>query len=386
MSDDHGHSDHDHDHDHGQHDHGPKRPAPAPAETPVVEDAGSRALAEALKSSFFIVQVVMVILVGVFLFSGFFKVGPQERAIKLRFGAPVGGENNALLGPGLHWSLPYPIDEVVRIPYSEIQQVKSTVGWYFTTPEQEALGTENMVAPTQGLNPAIDGYVIMGDGDIIHARATLSYRIESPIRYRFDFVDASNTVQSALDSALIYAAAHFKVDSALTTEQARFQEAVRARVADLLQKQNVGIAIQQCQVQTKPPRQLKQPFDAVLAAVSIRDKVLNDAMSEQNKITNRAAADATGIINAARAESDTLVKSVQADAKYFTDLLPHYRANPQLTMNILLSEKLGQVLTNAQEKWYLPERADGKPWEIRLQLNREPLAPKPPGPAAAPVQ
>jgi membrane protease subunit HflK len=385
MSDDHGHShhDHDHDHDHGQQDHGHKPAAPAAPELAVVEDAGSRALAEALKSSFRIVQLGMAILIGVFLFSGFFKIGPQERAVILRFGAPVGGEEKALLGPGLHWSFPYPIDEVVRIPYSEIQQVKSTVGWYFTTPEKEALGTEDMVGPTQGLNPAVDGYVVMGDGDIIHARATLSYRIEYPIRYKFDFANASNTVQNALDSALIYAAARFKVDDALTTEQARFQEAVRARVAELLQKQNVGIAIQQCQVQTKPPRQLKQPFDAVLTAVSIRDKVLNDAASEQNKITNRAAADATGIINAARAESDTLVKSVQADAKYFTDLLPHYRANPQLTVNILLSEKVGQVLTNAQEKWYLPERTDGKPWEIRLQLNREPLAPKQP---ATPVQ
>src|ERR1700722_889139 len=158
MSGDHDHPDHDHDHDHG-HEH----PAPGAPEPAMVEDAGSRALAEALKSSFFIVQVVMVILVGVFLFSGFFKVGLQERAIVLRFGAPVGGEDHALLGPGLHWSLPYPIDEVVRIPYSEIQQVKSSVGWYFTTSVNEGLEREEMPGP--GLNPAIDSYVITGDGD-----------------------------------------------------------------------------------------------------------------------------------------------------------------------------------------------------------------------------
>ena len=133
MSDDHDHSHHDHDHGH---EHPPAAPEPA-----MVEDAGSRALAEALKSSFFIVKVVMVVMVGIFLFSGFFKLGPNEKAIILRFGAPVGDANKALLGSGLHWSFPYPIDEVVRIPYSEIQQVKSTVGWYFTTPEQEALNT-----------------------------------------------------------------------------------------------------------------------------------------------------------------------------------------------------------------------------------------------------
>ena len=48
-------------------------------------DAGSQALAEALRGSFAIIKVVMVLLVLLFLASGFFTVGPQERAILLRF-------------------------------------------------------------------------------------------------------------------------------------------------------------------------------------------------------------------------------------------------------------------------------------------------------------
>lgn len=363
----------DHDHSHHDHDHGDEHPPAAP-EPAMVEDAGSRALAEALKSSFFIVKVVMVAMVGIFLFSGFFKVGPNERAIILRFGAPVGEGNKALLGSGLHWSFPYPIDEVVRIPYSEIQQVKSTVGWYFTTPEQEALNTEGPDGAS--LNPAVDGYVIAGDGNIIHSRATLYYRIEDSIRYKFDFVDASNAVQNALDNALIYAASRFNVDDVLTSEIARFQETVRARVTKLVEAENLGIVIEHCEVQSKPPRQLKKAFDAVLTAVSARDKVMNDALSDQNRITNRAAADAAGLINAAHAQGIALVDAVAAEATNFTDLLPRYRTNPELVENILLSETFGHVLTNAQEKWYIPERADGKPWEIRLQLSREPQAPK----------
>ena len=53
-------------------------------------DAGSQALAEALHSSFVIVKVLMVLLVLLFLASGFFTVGPQERAIILRFGKAQG--------------------------------------------------------------------------------------------------------------------------------------------------------------------------------------------------------------------------------------------------------------------------------------------------------
>ena len=199
------------------HDHEipPSAPA-APASTPV--DAGSQALAEALRSSFAIVKFVMVVLVAVFLFSGFFTVREQEKAVILRFGKPVGEGGKALLGAGrLHWSFPYPIDEVVRVPIAEIQKVTSTAGWYATTPEQELAGTEP--PPGLSLNPAVDGYALTADGNIVHTRATLSYRIEDPIRHVFDFVNASNAVQNALDNALLYTAARFKVDDILTHDR-----------------------------------------------------------------------------------------------------------------------------------------------------------------------
>ncbi|HZQ46289.1 MAG TPA: hypothetical protein VFC07_04700, partial [Verrucomicrobiae bacterium] len=113
------------DHDHSHHEH------PVPPEPAMPEDTGSQALSEALRSSFAIVKVLMVVLVIVFLGSGLFQVKSQERAVILHYGRPVGEAANALLGPGLHWSWPYPIDEVVKIKFSEIQHVTSTVGWYF---------------------------------------------------------------------------------------------------------------------------------------------------------------------------------------------------------------------------------------------------------------
>ena len=88
-----------------------KTPAPV---TPA--DSGSQALAEALRSSFGIVKVVMGILFLLFLGSGFFTVGPQQKAIKLCFGKPVGEGDQVLLGSGAHWAWPYPIDDVIKIP------------------------------------------------------------------------------------------------------------------------------------------------------------------------------------------------------------------------------------------------------------------------------
>ena len=186
----------------------------------------------------------------------------------------------------MHWSFPYPIDEVVKIPITEIQKISSNIGWYFTTPEQELSGEELPAGPS--LNPAMDGYVITADRNIIHTRATLYYHIEDPIRYVFDFASASNTVQNALNNALLYTAAHFKVDDMLYSDVAGFQEAVQQRVADLAEQEQLGIAVEQCSVESIPPRQLKDVFDQVTTARQNQNKVLDDAHSYENQVINSA--------------------------------------------------------------------------------------------------
>src|ERR1041385_170163 len=245
----HGHDhDHDHDHDHG-HSHGEiklKEAAPAPTPTPTPEraeeDAGSTALAEALKSSFAIVKFVMIGLVIVFFASGIFTVGSQEKAIILRFGKPVGAGPDQLLGPGLHWSWPSPIDEVVKVSIGELNEVRSTTGCYATTPEAEAANQEPDAGPT--LNPASDGYAITSDGNIIHARATVRYRVADPIKYTMSFVQATNVVQNIVNEAIFFAASQFTVDQALTADRLGFQEKVLARVRQVVADRDLGITVE----------------------------------------------------------------------------------------------------------------------------------------------
>jgi membrane protease subunit HflK len=362
------------DHDHSHHEHEHHHP-PEPATLVSADDAGSQALAEALRSSFAVVKIVMVLMVVAFFCSGFFTVGPQEKAVILRFGKPVGEGQKALLTSGLHWSLPYPIDEVVRIPITEIQKVSSDNGWYMTTPEAELSGVEMPAGPS--LNPAVDGYVITADRNIVHTRATLYYHIDDPIRFVFDFASASNTVQNALDNALLYTAAKFNVDDILTRDVAGFKDAVQQRVSTLVEQEQLGISIDSCEVQSIPPRQLQNVFAQVTTSRENRNKLLNDAHSYENQVLNQSGAQAASITNAASAERVRYVESINAEAKRFADLLPQYQTNSALFMQLTFVQAVEKDFTNVQEKIYLPQRADGKPRELRLLLNREPPQPKP---------
>ena len=343
-----------------------RRAAPVEPPTPpdLPDDSSSQALSDALRSSFGIIKVLMIGLVLVFLGSGFFTVGPQEKAIKLRFGKPVGEGEKALLGPGPHWALPYPIDEVVKIPVGVMQSVRSSVGWYATTPALEASGQEP--PPGVSLNPARDGYLLTGDANVIHVRGNLAYRIQEPVQYVFGFSDGSNLVQNAFNSAMVFAASRYKVDDVLTRDFAGFRELVQQRLNELIVKQDLGIVVDQIDLQAIPPRQLKDQFNAVAEAEARRGKLLNEARNYESQTINTGRANAAARRALAEADRSRLVQSVAAEAERFSHLLPQYQSNPQLFMRQHRSETVNRVMTNAQEKLIVP--ASG---QLRLQLDRQ---------------
>ncbi|MBI3881278.1 MAG: protease modulator HflK [Verrucomicrobia bacterium] len=343
------------------------KPTPAPA-----DDAGTQALSEALHSSFKIVKLLMALLVVVFLGTGLFTVQPNEVAVVLRFGRPLGTGTEALLKPGIHWAFPAPIDKVVLIPVGQSHKVVSTAGWFATTPELEATGKEP--APRPSLQPGADGYALTGDGNIIHVRATLNYRITpaTALDYQFDFTNATELVQHVLDSALFHAAAQFTADQALYRDTARFKEVLLARVQQQVDALKLGITLEPSEVKVSAPLAVRPAFEAVQSAAQDRGKKISEARGQADQLTRKAVGEANAIVSAGVTASNQVVQSVAADANYFLAQLPSYRKDPAMFEQRLLTETMQRVLTNAQDKFVLPVPGENQRRELRLQLNREP--------------
>jgi membrane protease subunit HflK len=352
---------------------------------PETRDAGSQALAEALRGSFAIVKIAMIALVALIFLAGFFTVKPGERAVILRFGKPRGEGQNMLLSPGkFYWSFPYPIDQVVRIPISEIQKVTSTTGWYPMSHAEEMLFDAEGTEPTAGgtsLNPLNESYVLTADRNIIHTRATITYHVDDPMKaifgfagstnQQFDLAGISNAVQTAADNALVATAARFNVDDILTLNIAGFQDAVRHRINELVAREQLGVVIESCQVKNAAPRQLADDFRQVTAARQNRDKLIQVALGAQSQTLNEARAQSVSITNSAESARTRYVSGVQSETAAFTNLLAQFQTNTALYERMKLAEAMPQILSNA-DKYFMPQRSDGQARELRLMLNREP--------------
>lgn len=339
------------------------RPTGSPVPT---DDASSQALSEALGSSLLIVRILAVVLAAAFVFSCVFTVNPNEVAVVLRFGKPVGEGSEQILKQGLHWALPYPIDEIVRIPIGESKMIRSTSAWYAITPEDEAAGVPPAANPY--LIPGVDGHVLTADGNILHVRASLRYKIVNPVAYAFRFSNVTNLLRSALDNSIHWSAVRVSADSALYQDRVAFRDSIRRRVTDLVERYQLGVTIDTLDVEVAAPLFVKTYFDQVIAAEQDRNGKINQAQGEFDRITREAGGEAKRALDTGLAQSNALMQAVSADAQFFEQQLPEYRKNPQLLRDRLRIAAISRVLTNAQDKFFQPGRIE----ELRLNLSREP--------------
>ena len=80
-------------------------------------DPANRSLADALKITFRLLQAAMVVLFGLFAFSGLQEVREGESGLRLMFGRLVESD----VPPGIRFALPPPVGEIVRVTTGKLK-------------------------------------------------------------------------------------------------------------------------------------------------------------------------------------------------------------------------------------------------------------------------
>lgn len=133
-------------------------------------DPANQSLAEALRISFRLVQVAMVVLAGLFIFSGFRTVGENEEGVNVLFGRAVATG----LGPGFHFAAPYPLGDLLKV---NTGTESLAVGAFFPALRQGQTPQELVEAGgRRAPEPPRDGTLISSDLNLIHAWFEADFR------------------------------------------------------------------------------------------------------------------------------------------------------------------------------------------------------------------
>ena len=374
---------HKHTHDHGhshEHEH-------EPVEVNEQLDAASQSLSEALRISFVILKVIMIVLVVAFLASGFKTVAPNEQALVLRFGKIQGTAEARALGSGFHWIFPYPIDEMVKIPVE--QQINLTIKTFWYRESAAELANETppqpeRVSPT--LNPMIEGYNLTrsediprsaaqqiglteseaSDYSIVHTKWKVVYQIGNieqfftsvyvqdvaPGQLYSEIMQASvePLLQCVVEDAVVNAMARYSIDQALQST-----DTIRRNVRELAQQKldDIGSGLQISSIQLEGstwPKQVDDAFQAFVRAGQdssrARTEAQTDAENTLNEAVGRVARTLYSAVTTEDAdpnELDTLWSQVAGQAQtaisgartYRTEVVASAEANAKYLDSIL---------------------------------------------------
>jgi len=394
-------------------------------------DAAGKSLSEALRVSFVILKVIMVVLVIAFLASGIRTVGSDEKALVLRFGKIRGVGEKRILGPGLKLLFPYPIHEVVKIPVEKRVNLAINSFWYYQKP-REILAEGAKTRPAPELDPIRDGYCITrsekqkfavtgsdgSDYNIIHCKWQLTYQIDDPERFfknvyvevirpdqiYFDVIKRSITplLEDLFEDAVVSAMVNYTIDEVMFEKVASVTDHVKRLFQENLDKIESGIKVVSVQM-TKPiwPRQVDEAFldsirasqerqTAISEAKSYAEKTLNETAGavaeelfevlegktvseeEEKLLWDNIAGEAKVIMTDAQTYRTRVVETAEADAKYLQELLPEFRKRPKLVLHGIYWDAIEQVLTNAREKFIIQPAEGIKAHEIRVIIDRDP--------------
>lgn len=271
----------------------PSTAAPAAAEESADQlDAANASLARALAVSFTVLRWVMVLLIAIFLASGFFTVAPDEVAVRTRFGQIIPGPEGEVLYPegGPYFRWPAPVGQVYRIPtVPRLLRIDESFVFRAARGRQS---TRPLIELSQGprLDPEYDGALLTGDQSIVHARYEVSYQVRPEDAARFvrkvasvadlDNADVSRNVVFRLADRLVRnAVEQAVVEDVAGTPLDRFLQGGRSQpVAPEAEQQQPADAM--------PPPQPSEADDASLSTPE-------DVQPPQQPNSTEAGADAT---------------------------------------------------------------------------------------------
>jgi len=258
---------------------------------------------------------LILAVVVVWAFMGFYSVDEAERGVVMRFGKVL----DALVLPGLRWNPPI-IDQVTKV----------------NTQQLITLTSRNDMLTT--------------DENILNIEVSIQYRIQDPVNYVIAVENPVRSLDNATQSAVRHAVGGIEMNQILTTGRARLTSEVHERLQDYMDAYTTGILVSQVILEdARPPDAVRPAFDDVIEAREDEQRAQNMARQYANQIIPEARGNAQQYVEQANAYKQEVIAKAVGDASRFNQLLTEYQKAPEVTRQRLYIDSIENVMSNASK-------------------------------------
>lgn len=258
--------------------------------------------------------LILVAAIVIWALSGIYTIKEAENGVVLTFGEYSGVED-----PGIQWKATF-IQKVIPV---NIQTVRSL--------------------------PAA-GFMLTEDENVVRVEMEVQYRVIDPKQYLFSTPDPDQSLRQATDSALRYVVGHSKMDDILTSGREMVRRKTWEELENVIAPYNLGVAIVDVNFKdARPPEEVKDAFDDAIAAQEDEVRYVNEANAYASEVEPIARGQVNRMIQEATAYKQGKILASQGQVAKFEQLLPEYKAAPEVTRQRLYLETMEQVFSNTSK-------------------------------------
>jgi membrane protease subunit HflK len=212
--------------------------------------------------------------------------------------------------------------------------------------------------------------MVTGDLNAAEVEWVVQYRINNARNYLFKVLDPEGTLRYLSESVMRTVIGDRTVDEVITIGRQEIEEEARDRLDDAVKKFQLGIAIDQIQLQNvNPPPPVQASFNEVNQAQQERERMINEANGEYNQEVPRSRGVADQKIQAAQGYALKRVNEALGDVARFNAMFGEYKKAPEVTKTRLYWESMKEMVPKMGKKIILDE--DASQILPLLQLNQD---------------
>ena len=281
-------------------------------------------------------SLLAIVVVGLWIASGFYVVDQSEQGVELRF-----GKFQEVKPAGLRWHMPYPI-ELVEIV--NVQQVRTVEVGYRTRE-----GGTTRDGATQLVLVPREALMLTADENIIDIQFAVQYNIRDPRDLLFKVSEpADQVVRQATESAVREIVGRSSMDFVITGGRAEIAFETRELLQNILDRYQTGITVRAVEMQNaQPPAEVKDAFDDAVRAREDEERLKNEAEAYANDIIPKARGAAARIVQESEGYKESVIATSQGEASRFLQVLEEYNLAPGVTRDRLYLEAMEEVLSRS---------------------------------------
>ena len=267
--------------------------------------------------------LVLAILAVVIFTQSMCSINEQEQAVVTTFGTPT-----TVSQPGLHFKIP-----VIQ----QVQKVSTVINGF-------PIGYE--INTNQSIES--ESLMITSDYNFVNVDFFVEYQVSDPVKFLYASENPVSILKTLAQSYIRDTIGLYPVDSVITTGKNEIQAEIREKLADRLEKEDMGLHLVNITIQdAEPPTvEVLEAFKNVETAKQSKETAINNANKYKSEQIPAAEAKVDQILKQAEVTKESRINEAQGQVARFNAMYAEYLKNPLITKQRMFYETMEELLPN----------------------------------------